>query len=116
MLEPRHILVLVWLSALLIALGLGGVVPIAALIALARPVVAAWRWLRIRRFRRRLRAVAAARNVAWREPRVVDETRLEWPKTSFVIGGQTADWIPSLEPKPMTDEQIVEWLRPLGGA
>lgn len=115
MLEPRHILVLVWLAALLMALGLGGVVPVAALVVLARPVVRTWRWLQIRRFRRRLRTVAALRGIPWTEPRVVDETRLEWRK-SLVVGGQSVDWTPSLEPKAMTDEQIVEWLRPLGGA
>ncbi len=112
-LESRHILALIWLTSLLMALGLGGVVPVAALVVLAAPAVDGVRWYRLRRFRRHLREVAALRGVPWREPRVVDG-KLEWSKT-VVMGGEAVTWKPALEPRPMTDGEIVEWLRPLGG-
>ncbi len=113
-LSHRHVLALVWLTSLLTALGLGGVAPVAAAVVLAAPTVQGVRWYRLRRFRRHLRTVAQQRGVPWREPRVVDG-KLEWSK-SVVVGGQVVAWTPTLEPRAMTDAEIVEWLRPIGGA
>ncbi len=112
----RHILALLWLCALMTALGLGGAVPVACLVAGYGPAVKAWRWLVVRRFRRRLREVAAAHRLRWVEPKVVGERMLEWPEMVVPVAGQVMKFVPSLEVRKISDLQILEFLKPIGGA
>lgn len=105
-------LMAIWICTLLLSLGMGSAGVVAVVMAAAGPVARMWRAHRVRRFRRRLRAVAAARGVRWTEPAIEDDRRLVW-KLRGVAADRQFEWELKLEPRKMSDAEIVEWLRPV---
>lgn len=103
----------VWVCTLLVALGMGGAAPVAVVMAATAPVSRVWRAQRVRRFRRRLRTVALARGVRWTEPTIEDDRRLVWKLRTVGPDGSPFAWDLPLEPRKMSDAEIVEWLRPV---
>lgn len=106
-------LVAIWICTLLVALGMGSAGAVAVVMAAAGPAARVWRAHRVRRFRRRMRAVALARGIRWQEPTIEADRRLVWKLRTVGPDGAPFTWDLPIEPRKMSDAEIVEWLRPV---